>query len=1339
MPPKAPRNINHDKRLTLLTLGDMALVREGESTPLLGPGKPTALLAYLALAPGRTASREHLVELLWADADPERARHALRQVLWQLRQLLGDGAFDGKDEITLVAPIDTDRDRFLALIEAGELEQAAAAYTGPFLPAFASAGGAAFEHWADTERDRLQTAFVRTVERLVRRHLAAGSPRPALAAARRLLEVGKEPLVGRRLMIEAYLALGDGISAASEADSLERWAAEEEWILDAPTRGVIERTRAGLRGGGEDNAALEPGSRLVAELVGREGDFATLLEAWAAARSGKARHVHVVAPAGLGKTRLLRELESRIRHTAGAAKYVRAHPGDRDMPYALACEIASALASLPGARGVAPEVASTLIGLDPSLANTYSAAADTATGDDARRRRAFALTELLRATSDEGPVALLVDDLHWADAESFVILESLLARADGVRLLIVTATRPVIDRQLRSEKRTTIPLTHLSVAQVGELLDSIASNDGSGLMAEWPSLLCHASGGSPLLTMELIQLAQERGVVAIVDGGWRCADEGAMRALMGAGEGIRQRLGRLGPESRDVMLFLALSGAPLNLAILVTATAESETLLSHRLDLLERQGMVQRAGGSWESAHDEIAAAAIELFAPHTVEARARLAAALEAGAEGLPDLTRAAGHFVTLDDTIALARLVARRMVLVRKRGTRESAAVATHRLLGPNDGERLRSAILKSLPISLRLRPPLPLGLAAAGVLLVGGVAATQRPGVTPPDATFEVSWYGESGKLESGIIDVRQQGWNPSEPLEVVPEPRPLLRHLDDPTPNLAIRYTASGDSAVTVVRRPGTSNEEVALLTRDSLVWLTDDERDDLAPRFLADGSGIVFLTSRWSPVGDDDTDLARLDFATHRITQLTHGVEADGAPAVSPDGTRIAFVRRYGGTSTSDLCVLTWRERAPLCRALPSQSEAEVLDWLSSTVVLLRRGSTGDAIGVTVDLRDWAIGLAPSSTITAVATEPRSGFLACLCEDTVDRRLGLQIGPIGDPRARRTARIPGARDPRRISIVRAGGPSTALDRLQIIAVEGVTAGSQFQLATIGYNRDGQSVVFDASTLRWSLGDTSIARVDSITGLLVALKPGVTWLNVSAAGWRDDSIVVRIGPPAAQVLLREEWGSGWEGRWRAFGTPLGVVSRHPVFGMAMHNNGDGRHVSGVYTTARLARQGAFTMEALVSTPIDSTKWQRLIFSLSSAADSTRLAAWDHGAGAIPGIALVEPMTCFLAYPLKEGEGQDRIFDFIVGSKHASVAAPDVMRSGRPYRLRLTLFADGHCGVAVDGEPLAVSIKPIRADSLIRIWLVGNSMFTDIAVGPVTVWQGDPGGVDWGKVRR
>src|SRR5687768_2610508 len=89
-----------DGRLTLATLGRALLFYDAPGRPpkpVLSPGKPLALFTYLACCPGRAAGREHLVDLLWADA--ERGRQSLRQAVMTIRQRLGDDAISSDQDL----------------------------------------------------------------------------------------------------------------------------------------------------------------------------------------------------------------------------------------------------------------------------------------------------------------------------------------------------------------------------------------------------------------------------------------------------------------------------------------------------------------------------------------------------------------------------------------------------------------------------------------------------------------------------------------------------------------------------------------------------------------------------------------------------------------------------------------------------------------------------------------------------------------------------------------------------------------------------------------------------------------------------------------------------------------------------------------------------------------------------------------------------------------------------------------------------------------------------------------------------------------------------------------
>ena len=146
----------------LRTLGPPALERLGASgrwQAVLPPGKPFALLVYLALAPRRTASRAKLVDLLWANAETDRARQTLRQTLSQLRDLLGaERLATNGDDVSLAVDVRVDATEFMRAVREGRIAEGLALYGRPFLHDFTVPGGDDFDEWAMLERQRLQGA-----------------------------------------------------------------------------------------------------------------------------------------------------------------------------------------------------------------------------------------------------------------------------------------------------------------------------------------------------------------------------------------------------------------------------------------------------------------------------------------------------------------------------------------------------------------------------------------------------------------------------------------------------------------------------------------------------------------------------------------------------------------------------------------------------------------------------------------------------------------------------------------------------------------------------------------------------------------------------------------------------------------------------------------------------------------------------------------------------------------------------------------------------------------------------------------------------------------------------
>jgi DNA-binding SARP family transcriptional activator len=141
-----------------------------------------ALLAQLAVAGPRGVSRARLVHRLWPDSDEDKARNVLAQTLHKLkRDIAGAEIVTGTNELRLDdALVSTDVGDFERYASAGQLEEAARLYDGPFLDGFYVNGAGEFERWTESERASLARLAAETFEALARKPTARATARRQL-------------------------------------------------------------------------------------------------------------------------------------------------------------------------------------------------------------------------------------------------------------------------------------------------------------------------------------------------------------------------------------------------------------------------------------------------------------------------------------------------------------------------------------------------------------------------------------------------------------------------------------------------------------------------------------------------------------------------------------------------------------------------------------------------------------------------------------------------------------------------------------------------------------------------------------------------------------------------------------------------------------------------------------------------------------------------------------------------------------------------------------------------------------------------------------------------------
>jgi ATP/maltotriose-dependent transcriptional regulator MalT len=251
--------------------------------------------------------------------------------------------------------------------------------------------------------------------------------------------------------------------------------------------------------------------------VGRVGELAELELALRDAGEGTPVVVLLGGESGVGKTRLVGELERRLRESGKPTLVLRGESveqRDGELPYA---PLLSALRPLvrvrhPALDQLTPVGRSDLATLLPALRN--ESRVDRREDDDPSGQvRLFeALLELLALLCESEPVALVLEDMHWADrsTRTFAAFLARSLREERVALMLTYRTDelhrrhpllPLLTELERQERTRRIILPPFDRQEVAEALEDILGDTPSEELVE---RLFARGEGNPLYTEELL-------------------------------------------------------------------------------------------------------------------------------------------------------------------------------------------------------------------------------------------------------------------------------------------------------------------------------------------------------------------------------------------------------------------------------------------------------------------------------------------------------------------------------------------------------------------------------------------------------------------------------------------------------------------------------------------------------------------------------------------------------------------------------------------------------------------------------------------------------------------
>jgi ABC-type oligopeptide transport system substrate-binding subunit/class 3 adenylate cyclase len=432
-----------------------------------------------------------------------------------------------------------------------------------------------------------------------------------------------------------YAAFGDTVNVAARLQSaaepgsvlvddathravegLFDWGEPLELELKGKSEPVAAFPVAGIAAAGRVQRGL-PG--VETRLVGRSRELGLGREALEALRAGRGGVLVVSGDAGIGKTRLLDELRVLAEKDGSSWLEGRCVSYGESLPYwpfrdLLRGEWIGAGAEEPELRvrvglrrrleqlfnGKADELYPYLGGLLEVALEHEAEARTSQLSPEALQWRTFEVVgQLFARLAESAPLVLALEDLHWADSTSVLLLEQLLSLAEDAPVLLVLSLRPERDHSawgLREHAVREFPhlLREIDLGPLGdadgELLAALVAP--ATLPAELERRVLEAADGNPFFLEELVRSLADVGALVRTDDGWRFDHAVEVEVPPTVEKAILARLDRLSPPARELVTAASALGRTFALPLLEGVLGD---LPDDSLHELQRLGLLRQS------------------------------------------------------------------------------------------------------------------------------------------------------------------------------------------------------------------------------------------------------------------------------------------------------------------------------------------------------------------------------------------------------------------------------------------------------------------------------------------------------------------------------------------------------------------------------------------------------------------------------------------------------------------------------------------------------------------------------------------------------------------------
>nr|MDO8134639.1 AAA family ATPase [Candidatus Njordarchaeum guaymaensis] len=345
-------------------------------------------------------------------------------------------------------------------------------------------------------------------------------------------------------------------------------------------------------------------------LVDRIEEMNVLKEAVYRAVHGEGGLVFVHGEAGIGKTRLIRELGAYSQSRGVQVLYGRC-PAlfrmDGVPPFILWKEVIKdyletcTSEQLYRVIGYYPAEVAKLV---PELGQKLRTISQSfPISPEQEQNRLFeAVSQFITNISQETPLLVILDDLQWTDPSSLLLLHYLARGAQKTSLLLLGAYRstdiddkhpltPVLAELNRERLPQEIQLKRMSFSDVSEMIKNILEQED--VPEEFCKLVYDKTRGNPFFAEEVVKSLKEEGNIYLEEGRWKFKEISSIEFPKSVKNIIKARFSRLDDEYQNVLTFASFVGNDFTLKAMCALTGIEEDKLLEIMDRLIKTGFVK--------------------------------------------------------------------------------------------------------------------------------------------------------------------------------------------------------------------------------------------------------------------------------------------------------------------------------------------------------------------------------------------------------------------------------------------------------------------------------------------------------------------------------------------------------------------------------------------------------------------------------------------------------------------------------------------------------------------------------------------------------------------------